>query len=174
MAVAGGGISVSICHLDMCVRVCYNQTLLGKHTSKAAYQETLNGQWHTPLFLSFSGKQRNLLACVCSSDLSAIHGHERQFEHWLQTFMLRQPLDPWAVFKFPTNLAPALAPQPRRTQTRADITTSGSHLSRFPLEQIRPSDFAEQETKHCRTVENSTMWTRWDSSWAIQVWQKLD
>lgn len=55
--------------------------------------------------------------------------------------MLRQLFDPGAVFKFPTDLAPALPPQPRRTRleskTHDDITTSGSHFPELPQEQIR-------------------------------------
>lgn len=131
--------------------MCYNQNLLGKHTSQAAYWQTLNSQWRTPVFLLSSSKWRNLLVCVCSSDPSVIHGHDgHQFECWLQTFMLCQLFDPWAVFKFPTDLAPALVPQPRRTQlksqTRADITTSGSHFPGFPQEQIRGSECESKKT----------------------------
>ena len=48
------------------------------------------------------------------------------------------------MFKFPTNLAPVshtAASQNTESQTRADITTSGSDFPRFPQEQIRRSEY---------------------------------
>lgn len=103
----------NICvHMPSCESACYNQTIQGKHTSQAAHRQTFNSQWRTSVFLLFSSKWRNLLACA----LSVIHTREHRFAHWLQTFLLRQLLDPWAVFRFPTNPGPVLAPQPRRTQ----------------------------------------------------------
>ena len=55
-------------------------------------------------------------------------------------------------FGFPSDLAPALAPQPRRAQheSRDDITTSGSHFPGLPQEQIRASEY---ETQRLNTVQ---------------------
>lgn len=84
------------------------------HQSELLTDKPFNSQWRASVFLLFSSKckWRNLQACA----LSVIHARQHRFEQWLQTFLLRQLLDLWAVFRFPTSPGPVLAPQPRRTQ----------------------------------------------------------
>lgn len=93
--------------------------------------------------------------------------------------MLRQLLDPWAVFKFPTNLAPVLAPQPRRTHVESQRHALTSphlaliFLAGFPREQIRRSEYESKRQNNCLTVENRTRQVCWDSH-MIMIWYEVE